>query len=65
MHKPNELPRPRYPVDYSRLTPRGIKRTVPQWNVPDLNRGFADDSDESTMRGAIDWHSAPPLNYVP
>lgn len=61
----NELPRQRYPIDYSRLTPRGVKRTIPQWNVPDPYRNFADDSDESTLRGAIDWHNAPPPPYIP
>lgn len=62
----NEAPRPRYPVNYAGLTPKGVKRTVPQWNVPDLNRGFAaDDSGEFTVPGAIDWRNAPPPPFIP
>jgi hypothetical protein len=65
-NRPNEAPRPRYPIDYSALTPRGVKRTIPQWDRPDLNRGFAaDDSGEFTVPGAFDWNSAPPPHYTP
>jgi hypothetical protein len=64
----NELPRPRYPVDYSQLTPRGVKRTIPQWNTPDLNRGFADSSDEPNTRdGRFAQHGpfcAPRLRHA-
>lgn len=65
MNKPPNESRPRYPVDYSQLTPRGVKRTIPQWNTPDLNRGFADQSEEPNMRGGVDWNSAPPPHYTP
>lgn len=65
-NRPNEAPRPRYPIDYSALTPRGVKRPIPQWDRPDLNRGFAaDDSGEFTVPGAFDWNSAPPPHYTP